>query len=429
MVEIVGKGTYGCVAKPSLQCTTNESYHGRVSKLMAKDDAKEEYNEMVRIANIPGIEEYAMRKPVLCAPQKDDKLKTALRKCDNERVQYARGHTDGLRLLLLDDGGVDLEKMVNNVVSTLSPSDISIFLTSLLKLIRGVDFFRKHNLIHHDIKLPNIVYNVSTGQIKYIDFGLAMKYDDFIKSSSGNTNDMAQSWDYFPLEYSCANREDYELLEKCKKYHSYKYDDFIKRAANTFDSYCLAYCLSDLFKHMARRLPNLKQAFVDKSLRLFSEYSEKELQKRNDDLVSFETRYKALLREYNLYNDQSPTPSKKSIDLAEKYSVSKTTQREEEEREKSRPHPASAVAVKQKKSRTRARKPRKRTQKPRKLPPCPPGKLRNSATNRCKKIKCPRGTKMSPTSGMCRTVRCPPGKARNPASGRCKKTRRQPKKK
>ena len=42
MSEIVGEGSYGCVAKPSLKCTTVHDYTNKVSKIMTTRDAKSE---------------------------------------------------------------------------------------------------------------------------------------------------------------------------------------------------------------------------------------------------------------------------------------------------------------------------------------------------------------------------------------------------
>ena len=64
---------------------------------------------------------------------------------------------------------------------------------------------------------------------------------------------------------------------------------------------------------------------------------------------------------------------------------------------------------------------------------CPPGKVLNPATNRCIKIKdttktikeCPPGKVLNPTTNRCIKIKvlkeCPPGKVRNPVTNRCKK--------
>ena len=57
---------------------------------------------------------------------------------------------------------------------------------------------------------------------------------------------------------------------------------------------------------------------------------------------------------------------------------------------------------------------------------CPPGKVRNPDTGRCKKItlpkKCSPGKVRNPETGKCIKIilpPCPPGKVRNPETGRC----------
>ena len=57
------------------------------------------------------------------------------------------------------------------------------FLTSILELFKGVAFFNQNNIIHQDIKSMNIVYNVVTGKMRYIDFGLVVSKTKFIEES------------------------------------------------------------------------------------------------------------------------------------------------------------------------------------------------------------------------------------------------------
>lgn len=54
-IKVIGEGAYGCVHKPSLKCSkTKESikYKNKISKILSKDDAKEEMNEYNIIADI-----------------------------------------------------------------------------------------------------------------------------------------------------------------------------------------------------------------------------------------------------------------------------------------------------------------------------------------------------------------------------------------
>jgi len=460
MVAIIGEGTYGCVTKPSLKCDTPHEYKGRVSKLMLKEDAIEELKEMERLVKIPNIEKYILRMPKLCNPETSAQFYQTLQTCQSVRIQKAIEEKSAqFRLLLLDDGGVDLYNFLYNILQTLKPRDINIFLTSILHLFEGVSFFLKHNIIHHDIKLPNIVYNVSNGEIKFIDFGIMISYTDFIRSSNSSQNDMAQTWDYFPPEYSCANQEDYLLARKCKPYRTHKYDTFLKKTADTFDSFCLAFCLKSLFISMSRKISHIHRDFFIQTIQLLEEYTQKDVFDRNSDLNSLFGRYKILLKQFNVYSMDQPTPSSRSKELSEKYSVNHINK----QKEAKRPSPKKGIKVIEVRTPDRIRsQPKKLTAKhgkhkgvsrrrsakngkhpvvepiaePNAEPnPCPPGKERNPKTGRCVKIKmvppCPPGKERNPKTGRCVQIKknitnkmnspCPPGKERNPITKRCRK--------
>lgn len=453
MVKIVGYGTYGCVTKPSLKCETTEDYKDRVSKLMNKNDAYNELAEMEKLAKIKNIEKYILRLPKICTPLDSKQFHSVLSKCDSPHVmRYASSDPSSFRLLLLDDGGVDLNKFYSkNIIKTLSPNDVNIFLTSILQLFEGVSFFRNNNIIHHDIKLPNIVYNVKNSKIKFIDFGIMVYYDEFIDSSMKNQNEMAQSWSYFPKEYSCVNKIDYDKLSKCNYYRSKPYDVFVKKAANTFDSYCLSFCLKTLFKKLIGKFQHIHNDFFKKTSILLDEYCQTDLFRRNDDVNSLYVRYKTLLKNYNIYNNSNPTPSNKSLDLADKFSINKINKKEEKSREESRPSSRKEIEIIDlvtPKSKTRSKsKVSRKSPKNKSVAkkPCPTGKERNPKTGRCINVKkpavnimdkpCPPGKVRNPKTRRCVNEKkthqqkmnepCPPGKERNPKTGRCVKTRKK----
>lgn len=446
MVEILGEGTYGCVTKPSLKCDSSQDYTDRVSKIMTKYDAQKELYEMQTILKIKNIEKYVLRLPQICTPLDSKQFYDTLNKCNSARIQsIAKKEPKQFRLLLLDDGGVDLNQFINkNILKSLNSNDINIFFTAILHLIEGVAFFLNNDIIHHDIKLPNIVYNVKNSKIKFIDFGIMTNKSTFIRTSSNNTNDIAQSWEYFPREFSCVNKEDYDQFMKCTRYRNKPYDMFITKSANTFDSYCLAFGLKKFFRSVVGKINHIHNEFFQKTILLMEEYCDPDLFKRNDDLNSFYFRYKTLLKNYNIYNTTKPTPSSKSIELANKYSVNKMHKMNEMSREMSREKSKEKIdSIKTtKKSRKKTRKNQSVSKK--KHEPCPPGKERNPKTGRCINVKkrvnimdkpCPPGKVRNPKTKRCITQKktdeekmrepCPPGKERNPKTGRCINTRKK----
>jgi len=338
MTSIIGYGTYGCVTKPSLKCNNSIStsktkknlYKNKVSKLMKHEDAINELREMETVATVKNIKKYIVKVPYICKPEQNNDYYTIAKKCGNvnKRIKNTyRDEPDKLRLLLLEDGGINLTDVLS-LINTFSETDVKCFLTSILKLIQGVKFFLKNNIIHRDIKLDNIVYNISTGEIKFIDFGLVTYYDTFIQESMESKNTFAQSWLYYPKEFSCINKDDYEAISKCQKYQQYSYDLFLKKSADTFDSYCLSYALKYLFHNLYKHhniFSHIQQTFLGECIILMDQYCHIDVYKRESNLSKFYTQYKKLLKSYHLFCSKKPNPSLKNITKAEELSINTYT--------------------------------------------------------------------------------------------------------
>jgi len=331
--EILGEGTYGCVIKPNLKCKSNKKldYIGRVSKIMREKDAKEELAEMDKIKNIDNIEKYTIRTPIKCKPKLDNKFDNIVSKCatNNVALTYKKDKKK-LSQLLVDDGGLDLHKFSRKIYENLSLHDQKVFMTSLLHLFKGLKFFSENDIIHQDIKSLNIVYNVANGKIRYIDFGLAVSKKEFIRTSKFNSNRMAQSWSYYPPEFSCANYSSFinSSRAKCKElYADYgnsksQYTSFINDLANSFDSYCLTLAIKDLLKTIYHLKGNkINKLFLKELNGLMINYSASDLTMRNKDIDELIDSYKYLLNKHKIYTKAKPTPSPQIIEVAETLSV------------------------------------------------------------------------------------------------------------
>ena len=62
--------------------------------------------------------------------------------------QLIQNEINQLRLLILENGGNDLNTIKNKIYPTFSNDDKKKFFTSLLTLIDGVDFFVKNNIFY-----------------------------------------------------------------------------------------------------------------------------------------------------------------------------------------------------------------------------------------------------------------------------------------
>lgn len=319
---ILGEGTYGCVIKPSLKCKTRKNYKNRLAKIMRAEDAEKELEEMEMLSQIKGIEKYIVRVPLLCDPKDDITFQGYLNKCHNERIKMVP--VNKLKLLLIDDGGVDLDHFYQNVIPSLSKKDLSIFLKSIITPIEALHFFRDKGVIHHDIKSGNVVYNIRTGKMKLIDFGLVIRRREFLERSRKNMNTLARSWSYFPKETSCLN---YEKFKRCSSYNRMNYDTFLNTAADTFDGYCFGVCMKRLFTHMYHDKKiklDFNKKFFAEAYHLMSRLCTKDLMLREQNYLSVKRRYEDLLKKYGLYSNGKPSPTIEVRDIADKFSVVKS---------------------------------------------------------------------------------------------------------
>lgn len=340
--EIVGEGTYGCVIKPALKCDKDaninkKDYDNRLSKVMSTRDALEELEEMKKIQKIDGIEKFTIREPIYCKPAVNARFNKIVKDCKTERVNYRyKNDKDNLRQLVIDDGGIDVYKFYKKVLPGISNEEKNIFFTSILHLFKGLKFFSENDIVHRDIKTLNIVYNIKTAKIRYIDFGMVISKKKFISQSKNSKNTHADSWYYYPAEYSCANNNRFKNNEKCQNYKNEYVNDFgvfINDIANSFDSYCLCLSLKDMIRSIKPTLLEYKD-FLSEFSQLMRNYSDKDLIIRSKDINQLINNYKNLLNKYNIYSTNAPTPSEKSIEIVNKLSLEVLEKNKEETKEK-----------------------------------------------------------------------------------------------
>lgn len=313
--KIIGEGTYGCVAKPSLVCQgSSRNYTNKVSKIMMSKYAISEYNEMKAITSIKGIDAYIVSLPELCIPIADANFKMTIKDCENEK--FASALDGDFRLLVYEDGGLSLKQFITEVLPSLKLNDILIFLTKIHHLLEGLCFFNTHDIVHHDIKTRNIVYNIETNVIKFIDFGLVKRRSKLILECKNNNNRMAQKWENFPPEYDIANKSKYELSKR-----NIPYLEFLDRLAHTFDSYSFGIMMKqvilEIFKFRKKEITatGLQALFI-----FFKKMGDPQIETRNYNIFALPEEYKKLLTTHNLWNENKGTASPKLKQIQSKLS-------------------------------------------------------------------------------------------------------------
>lgn len=211
MSKVIGEGTYGCVHNPSLKCKYKKDidYNGKISKVMTKSHANEELKEYKNINNVDIHKDFYLGEPENCIPKKTNSNMKAIDKCEN----FDSKEIDNYKLLILKDGGINLDEFGKNIKKLKKTKEntkkMEKFWIEAHRLLYGAKEMLENDIIHHDIKPHNIVYNEEKNRINLIDFGLMDKISDIEEKCKHSKHSLANPWWYFPFEIIFLNKSNF----------------------------------------------------------------------------------------------------------------------------------------------------------------------------------------------------------------------------
>jgi hypothetical protein len=221
--KIIGQGLYGCVHKPSIQCDKlpkpKFNYNNYVSKIMKTKNAKKELEEFLIIDRIDPHEKYHLGEPIMCKPKINKLLIKDIEKC--RHITDFEVNQNDYSLLLLKYGGYDLKTFCSYIpeyFSTNKTDKLNKLLLEFHDMLKGINLFKRYGLVHYDLKPQNILFNVKTGKMYFIDFGLMNDKKTIIQKSIKSENPIGIfHWSY-PLENGFSNKIYYDKYFKAKKH-------------------------------------------------------------------------------------------------------------------------------------------------------------------------------------------------------------------
>lgn len=237
MLKVIGEGTYGCVHRPPLKCEkgVNADYKNKISKVMTTKDADAELSEYALIDKVDPDFKFHMTTPVECNPEKTANSLKAIDKCSES---FQSRDIDKYKLLIMPDGGVDLN---NYAKKSLSRKQIDIFWIEAQRIFFGLKVMKDSGIVHHDFKPHNIVYNEKAQRTNYIDFGFMKKTSEIVaKCKQSIYKDGAPHWS-FPYEFRFVNRDKFlnsfnkETFEGYFKNEDEQLDTFIEYVTTADD--------------------------------------------------------------------------------------------------------------------------------------------------------------------------------------------------
>ena len=269
----VAEGTYGCVYRPPIKCKNGKKYTtGKVSKLMTRRAAKKEIEEYKFIKTVDKKKQFYPGPPIDCEVDEID----AAREMTPGKCKLFEQDPDinNYKLLIYNDGGYDLDKFTKmHLDGYLAPNprqQTDLFFLNAYNLFEGLRLFLMNDLLHHDIKPQNIVFDPATYRFNYIDFGLAEKKNVLSLGIINETNHENFHWSY-PLEFGFLNySKDYYLKNIIERRLNKAEVDFIgllSSTTNISNSYNIKpTSFITTFGYMENRLTPFDQEFFIESV-------------------------------------------------------------------------------------------------------------------------------------------------------------------
>ena len=249
--KVIGQGSYGYIHYPHLLTTEDdekeekeekeesEDFGPKVSKILEKKDAMDEMKKYKMFHDMDPECDFHLGEMVLAHPS--EKNSEVLLKLDNGR--HIIQHLSEYRLILMNYGGASVRDYANNVrrdfrrfpkegpeckthnntesvvcfwsegrmpSTTKSKERIALegFWSETVRLVRGIERMLHHNMVHHDVKPSNVVYD--NHRLNFIDFGLVNYMDNIYRFSLNNDYDFTIFFYNMPPELFLYNESRFE---------------------------------------------------------------------------------------------------------------------------------------------------------------------------------------------------------------------------
>ena len=192
--KLLAQGAYGCIFYPLIKCNnieySNKKYPktiGKIFKGNKADNLIDEYNIVKKIKKIDPNNNFSVEFFGKC------EVSTINFKKTDEKDKCKNLYLNDYKQLIYANKGIDLSKLPQNI----KIDNIFLALKNIIKALHIINY--EHNIIHADVKPPNMLYNRSENKIYLIDFGMAVEKNKFLKKYENWLLD--QAYPYYPPEF------------------------------------------------------------------------------------------------------------------------------------------------------------------------------------------------------------------------------------
>jgi serine/threonine protein kinase len=206
-----------------------------ISKLMTTVNAIKELKEFALIDAADKRKQFYLGKPSECKPARILSNIRSIRKCPSGRFEPEK--IDNYSLLVMKYGGQDLAQFGEEVQTWTKTREhvdaIELFWLEVVRLFYGLKVLHDNNVLHHDIKQQNIVYDQATNRVNLIDFGFMEKKSTRISTAKRSANWLGNKHHWsFPLEAVYWNKDIYMLAASARGKSKKAYREFAESVAD-----------------------------------------------------------------------------------------------------------------------------------------------------------------------------------------------------
>ncbi len=171
-IKVIGKGTYGCVFSPNIECGPNSSTTNDVFLSKIQGDNKTSKNE-IEIGTKLKSHSNRFAPIIESCPLKSGKIENGvLKKCEIQDKTKQGMITSKVRYV----GKDTLDTFLHNIITSTSRDKTKKYLQQVINkhlfLLESLVILNKENVLHLDIKSNNIMIDKKTHPIM-IDFGIS----------------------------------------------------------------------------------------------------------------------------------------------------------------------------------------------------------------------------------------------------------------
>lgn len=224
MSNYIGKGSYGCVIKPNINCNGTFGKNNQITKFFF---FKKDY--LIEIKNQKKVESFDKKGYFIIKKINNCKIfltPEIIKKINN--INLCELKLNEVYQITYEYGGIDLYNLFKKEFDFLLKINLFNFLQKFSNIFDGLSKLNKNNLFHNDIKIDNILYNKKNNKFKIIDFGfMNISYLNIIKMLKYNPHGSYPnelnilgviSDEYFFKDLKKYNLNSNELIKYLEKY-------------------------------------------------------------------------------------------------------------------------------------------------------------------------------------------------------------------